>query len=168
VLDRAGSPEASPAGIEDAKAALHGWFNATHAKDLGAVRAVMNEDIVIQIPFSESGSTAEGRYRVYRGIEECVGFWAVAFKAEGESKGMMGTEITFSADGSVAFVEGHGSLTMANGRIYENRYVMRFSFAGGKVSEVREYYNPIVSAYGFRRVIAGQFYLDSIETPPTA
>jgi ketosteroid isomerase-like protein len=164
VLDRADSPEASPEGVRAAKAALRGWFDATHAKDLAAVRALMNEDIVIQIPFSESGSTAEGHYRVYRGIEECVGFWAAAFKAEGESKGMMGTEITPSTDGGIAFVEGRGSLLMANGRTYENRYVMRFSFTGGKVSEAREYDNPIVSAYGFRRKIAGQFYLDSIET----
>ena len=52
---------------------------------------------------------------------------------------------------------------MANGRTYRNRYVMRFVVEGGKVAHVREYYNPIVSAYGFRRPIAGQFYLDSLD-----
>jgi hypothetical protein len=28
---------------------------------------------------------------------------------------------------------------------------------------VREYYSPIQSAYGFRRKIAGQFYLNTLE-----
>jgi ketosteroid isomerase-like protein len=166
VLESVDDPVVDPANLKKSKEALRGWMTTVHEKDLPGVRALMAEDIVIEIPFSESGKTEDGHYRVYTGIEECCDFWAVAFQAEGDSEGMLGTEITFCADGRVAFVEGRGELSMANGRTYKNRYVMRTVFDNGKVAHVREYYNPIVSAYGFRRLIAGQFYLDSLE--PTA
>jgi hypothetical protein len=44
--------------------------------------------------------------------------------------------------------------------------VTRCVFADGKIAHVREYYNPIVSAYGFRRLIAGQFYLETLDASP--
>jgi ketosteroid isomerase-like protein len=124
----------------------------------------MAENIVIEIPFSESGITEPGHYRVYTGIEECIGFWEVAFKAEGTMYGPLDCEINFSADGRVVFVECYNHLDMTNGRTYRNRYVMRCDFDDeGKVTLVREYRNPIQCAYGFRRQVAGQFYLDTLE-----
>jgi SnoaL-like domain len=163
VLDGLIDPAPDPDNLARSKAALRGWMTTTHEKDLDGARALMADDILIEIPFNESGIVEEGHYRVYRGVEECVGFWAVAFQAEGESEGMLGCEINFTADGRVVFLEGRGILGMANGRIYKNRYVMKMNFEDGKVSHVREYYNPIQSAYGFRRKIAGQFYLDTLE-----
>ncbi len=47
-------------------------------------------------------------------------------------------------------------------RDYRNRYVMRIDFAGHRIAHCREYYNPIQSAYAFRRKIAGQFMVDSL------
>jgi ketosteroid isomerase-like protein len=162
VLDHLGERESSADECAKSRAALRGWFATTHAKDLDGVRALMTDDIVVEIPFSESGRVEDGCFRVYSGADAVCGFWATAFQAEGESEGMLGTEITMTSDGRVAFVEGRGVLSMANGRSYRNRYVMRFVLEGGKVKHVREYYNPIVSAYGFRREIAGQFFLDSL------
>jgi ketosteroid isomerase-like protein len=162
VLDTLGDPADSAEQRGKSRAALRGWFDTTHAKDLAGVRDLMTDDIVVEIPFSESGRVEDGHFRVYSGADEVCGFWAAAFRAEGESEGMLGTEITMTADGCVAFVEGRGNLLMSNGRHYRNRYVMRFVFEDGKVKHVREYYNPIVSAYGFRREIAGQHVLDSL------
>jgi ketosteroid isomerase-like protein len=162
VLDRLADPIDSPSARAQSRETLRGWFTTTHEKDLEGVRALMADDILVEIPFSESGSTADGRFRVYRGVDAVCDFWATAFKAEGESEGMLGTEITMSADGRMVFVEGRGNLSMANGRTYRNRYVMRFVIEDGKVAHVREYYNPIVSAYGFRREIAGQFIIETM------
>ncbi len=163
VLDGLTDPVDSPEVRAKARELLRGWFSTTHEKDLDGVRALMAENIQIEIPFSESGRTEDGHFRVYEGIEAACGFWATAFQAEGESAGPLGTEITQSADGRVTFVEARGHLTMANGRDYRNRYVMRFVIENGKIAHVREYYNPIVSGYAFRRQIAGQFVLDSLE-----
>jgi ketosteroid isomerase-like protein len=164
VLDGFADPRPDPENLRRSTAALRGWMTTAHQKDLDGIRTLMADDIVIELPFSESGVTDDGHFRVYRGIAECVAFWAAAFEAEGETDGMRGCELTFSADGRVAFLESRAVLTMANGRTYRNRYVVRYVFDKGKVAHVREYYNPIQSAYGFRRKIADQFYLDTLES----
>jgi ketosteroid isomerase-like protein len=163
VLDRYVDHTPDPENVKRSVEALRGWMTTVHAKDLDGVRALMADDIVIEIPFGESGVTDDGHYRVYRGVEECVGFWAVAFQAEGESSGALGCELNVTADGRVAFLEYRARLGMANGRTYKNRYVMKVAFTDGKVSHVWEYYNPIQSAYGFRRKVAGQFYLETLD-----
>jgi ketosteroid isomerase-like protein len=165
VLDRYVEPTPDPENVRRSVEALRGWMTTVHGKDLEGVRALMADNIVIEIPFGESGVTDDGHYRVYRGVEECVGFWSVAFQAEGESDGALGCEINFTADGRLAFLEYRAKLGMANGRTYKNRYVMKVEFLEGKVTHVWEYYNPIQSAYGFRRPIAGQFYLETLEGP---
>jgi hypothetical protein len=38
----------------------------------------MTDDVVTEIPFGESGKTDEGSFRVYRGLDEVLGFWATA------------------------------------------------------------------------------------------
>jgi ketosteroid isomerase-like protein len=163
VLDALVDPVADSENLKRSRQALRSWITLTHDKDLAGIRALMADDIVIEIPFSESGITEPGHYRVYTGIEECIGFWEVAFQAEGGMYGPLNCEINFTADGGVAFLECRNHLTMTNGRVYRNRYVMRTDFVNGKIAAVREYYNPIQSAYGFRRPIAGQFYLDTLE-----
>lgn len=138
------------------------WNEAVDAQDLKAVRACMADDIVLEIPFSESGQVEEGKFRRYTGVEEVTGFWATAFQAEGDSAGPCNCEITVSADGTTVFLETFGKLTMANGRDYRNRYVMKMVTREGLVAHVREYYNPIQSAYAFGRPIAGRLMVESL------
>jgi ketosteroid isomerase-like protein len=116
----------------------------------------------VEIPFSESGQVEEGKFRRYAGVEEVTGFWATAFQAEGESAGPCNSEITVSADGSRVPLETFGKLTMANGRDYRNRYLMRMVTRDGLVAHVREYYNPVQSACAFGRPIAGHFMVESL------
>ncbi len=58
-------------------------------------------------------------------------------------------EFTQGVDRNVAFAEGLGVMTMANGNPYLNRYVFRFDVEGGKIKRIREYLNPITSALAF-------------------
>lgn len=139
------------------------WNEAVDAQDLEAVRSCMAEDIVVEIPFSESGQVEDGKFRRYTGVEEVSGFWATAFQAEGDSAGPCNCEITVSADGTTVFLETYGKLTMENGREYRNRYVMKMVTRDGLVTHVREYYNPIQSAYAFGRPIAGHLMVESFE-----
>jgi ketosteroid isomerase-like protein len=162
LIDNYIHPADSPKGRATTLAALKSYFRALRGKDLETLRTLMTDDVVTEIPFGESGKTDEGSFRVYRGMDQVLDFWATAFKAEGKSHGMTETDITVNADGSRVFIEGRGHLTMASGRTYRNRYVMRFDFVRGQIKHCKEYYNPIQSAYAFGRKIAGQFTIDAL------
>lgn len=138
------------------------WHNAIGAKDLNRLKGMMDKDIVIELPFNESGKTDTESYRIYTGVEECVSFWQVAFTAEGSLHGISEIDLTIDSAGSRIFLECRGHLTMANGREYRNRYVMRLDQRDGRILRCKEYYNPIQSAYAFGRPIAGQFVLEHL------
>lgn len=138
------------------------WHNAVAAKNLAALRAMMDEAIVIELPFHESGRTDRASYRVYSGIDQCCAFWTAAFQAEGVMHGLSEIELTVDGGGERIFLECRGHLTMANGRDYRNRYVMRMDLRAGRVLRCKEYYNPIQSAYAFGRPIAGQYILEHL------
>lgn len=138
---------------------LRAWHLAIETGDLEALRAMMHEDIVIELPFSESGRTDPGFYRVYEGIAACVEFWKVAMSFEAGYHPFSDMDLTVAPDGSRIFVEARGHVTMRSGVDYRNRYVLRLDVLDGKVGRYREYYNPIISAHAFDRPIAGQFKL---------
>jgi ketosteroid isomerase-like protein len=60
MLDGLIDPAPDPENMWKSKEALRGWMTTTHDKDLDGVRALMADDIVIEIPFSESGLVEEG------------------------------------------------------------------------------------------------------------
>ena len=145
--DRADDPEQRRRTIDVVRA----YFAAIDAKDVEGTRALLSDDAVVELPFSESGRVDPGSFRVYRGIEEVMAFWATAFSLEGDSAGVLDAEVTITADGRVVFIEGFGDVIMTNGRRYRNRYVMRVTVEDDKVVTTREYYNPIISARAFGR-----------------
>ena len=57
-------------------------------------------------------------------------------------------EINQAVDPSVAFLEGRGTMRMANGNPYNNQYVFRFDvdLDSGKIKRAREYVNPVTFA----------------------
>ncbi|MBY8824296.1 nuclear transport factor 2 family protein [Sphingomonas colocasiae] len=166
VLDEAIAAYASRDTVSNAQRSaletLAKWHNAIGAKDLEVLRGMMDAGIVIELPFNESGKTDRESYRVYSGIEQCCAFWTSAFAAEGVIHGISEVDLTVDGAGARIFFECRGHLTMANGRDYRNRYVMRMDLCDGRVLRCKEYYNPIQSAYAFGRPIAGQFMLDRL------
>jgi len=155
-------PVDSPAGRKQSMAALRKYLKAVLAKDIDTVRSLMWDDVIIELPFNESGKTDQASYRIYRGMKEVLEFWNTAFKAEGDAEGLNEADITMNADGTRIFIEARGKMTMPSGREYRNRYVMRFDFHDGKLRHCKEYYNPIQSAYAFGRVVAGKYKIDSL------
>lgn len=162
ILDSIPDPVDSPEGRRTMRELIRGWFTTVRAKDLAGLLALLSADVVIELPFDESGRTEEGGFRRYRGVDEVRGFWEAAFRAEGKSHGQTSAELTLSADGRVAFLESRGNLTMASGKSYRNRYVFRFVAENGKLIHVREYYNPITSAYAFGRPVAGKHLIEEL------
>ena len=162
IIDGYVAPQDSPEGRKTALDLLRAWSNGIKTKDLEGLRALMHPEIVIELPFNESGKTDQASYRIYRGVQACVEFWAVAFKAEGQMHDQSETELSLMADGSRLFLETRGHLTMSDGKEYRNRYVMRMDFRDGKVLHCKEYYNPIQSAYAFGRPVAGKYMIDAL------
>ena len=130
-------------------------------KDKASKLAVISDDMVLEIPFNESGKTEEGSFRRYTGKSEIVSFIDTAFAAE-KSVRLVSAEYIVSADGQTVFVEARGEVEMTSGKLYKNRYVLRFDIDNGKIKCLREFYNPITSAVAFGRPIAGQVTLDTL------
>lgn len=162
VIDGYVSPPDDPAGRARALATLRAWHLGIENSDLPLLESLMHPDIVIQLPFSESGRTEEGHYRVYKGKAACVEFWRVASTFEGESRPFTDMDLTVNPDGSRLFLEMRGDITMQSGVEYRNRYVLRVDFEDGRIRGYREYYNPIISAHAFGRPIAGQFKIERL------
>tara|TARA_R110002124_G_scaffold102957_2_gene251411 strand:- start:11038 stop:11478 length:441 start_codon:yes stop_codon:yes gene_type:complete len=143
----------------DAIALVKEWIRGDLEQDKAAKEAVIADDVILEIPFSESGRTDEGYFRRYTGRAEVLGFVDTAFAAE-KNVEIVDPSYSLSADGSDVFVECYGNVEMTSGQMYRNRYVMRFKVSDNKIVLIREYYNPIVSAIAFQREIAGQVTLD--------
>lgn len=144
-----------PSALEVAKE----WIRGDLEKDKPGKLAIISDDIVLELPFSESGRTEEGYFRRYSGPVEVSGFIDAAFAME-KSAEIIDPQYFQADDGESVFVEAFGRVEMTSGRIYRNRYVMHFRVVDGKIVLLREYYNPIVSAIAFQRPIAGQVILD--------
>jgi Phenazine biosynthesis protein A/B len=60
---------------------------------------------------------------------------------------MVDRQTFITDDGATVFVEGRGDLILKQtGQPYRNIYVFRFSISDGKITEIREYANPVIYA----------------------
>jgi ketosteroid isomerase-like protein len=155
-------PSDSPIGRRAAKDAILRFFKAVATRDAAAIADVITEDAVHEIPFSESGSTAPGGFRRYVGTAEVVDFWMTTTANGLKNLGAEEVELSITGDGSRVFIEQRGNMILSDGREYRNRYVFRFSIRDGRISHVREYVNPVIAAYAFRRKIANSFIVETL------
>lgn len=156
------SPPDDPGARELALNLLRLWHVGIEHHDFALLENLMHPDVVIELPFNESGKTEPGGYRIYEGVQACVEFWRAAAQFEGEMRPFEDTDLTISPDGARVFLEARGDVTMRSGILYRNRYVLRLDIEDGKVRRYREYYNPITSAHAFGRPIAGQFLIEKL------
>lgn len=152
----------SPTARRVCKDAVRRFLRAVAAADMEALRGASTPGVIYEFPFSEIGSIEPGRFRQYKGIEEVIGLWTQNSGAGIKNAGPQDVELSVLADGSRLFIEQRGDLTMGDGRPYRNRYVFRFDVSDGLVSHVREYLNPVISAYAFQRPIADGLMIDTL------
>jgi len=155
-------PADSAAGPRLAKDAILRFFKAVATRDAAALAQSITDDAVYEIPFSESGSTEPGGFRRYVGVAEVVGFWMATTENGPKSLGAEDVELSITADGSRVFIEQRGNMVLRDGRPYRNKYVFRFSIRDGRVNHVREYFNPVIAAYAFKRKIANSFIVETL------
>ncbi len=63
------------------------YWAAVLGQDADSLRPLYSDDVLVELPFSESGRVEEGYFRSFRGIDEVMAFWATAFMLEGEDGG---------------------------------------------------------------------------------
>lgn len=155
-------PPFSPEGRRRAKDAILRFFRAIAARDMAALAEGLTEDVVYEMPFSETGSTEPGQFRCFTGRAEVVAFWEQTSATGLRSLPPEDVELSITADGGRVFIEQRGNMTTADGKAYRNRYVFRFDITDGRVRHVREYINPIISAYAFARPVANAFMIEKL------
>lgn len=122
------------------------YLRALCAHDKPGIMAVLAPDFALEVPSNLSGTNdmADSWY----GLEAADANFDTAFRIIAVTA-FSELEFTPGQNPDIAFAEGLGAMTMANGRPYNNRYVFRFDSRDGKLVRVREYVNPITSAIAF-------------------
>jgi ketosteroid isomerase-like protein len=69
-------PVDDPVARRAGKDAVKRFFKAVAAGDMTALGEAVTDDVVYQLPFSESGSTEPGHFRHFSGRAEVVAFLA--------------------------------------------------------------------------------------------
>jgi ketosteroid isomerase-like protein len=156
-------PQDDPVARRAAKDAVRNFFKAIGTGNLESLATAVTDDVIYEFPFSETGSTEPGKYRRYVGRDEVLELWSGNSDLGIQNHGAEDVELSVLGDGSRLFIEQRGNLTMGNGRHYRNRYIFRFDIQDGLVSGIREYFNPIISAYAFERPIAGGQRIDFLD-----
>lgn len=155
-------PADSPKGRRAGKDAVLTFFKSVATKNRAAFTANLTDDVIHEIPFSESGSTEPGQYRHFEGKQAVVDFWMSVADGNLEVGRTEDVDLSVNADGSRIFIEQRGNITMPSGKIYRNRYVFRFDIRDGKVCHSKEYFNPVTAAYAFDRPIAGRLIVKEL------
>jgi ketosteroid isomerase-like protein len=155
-------PQDSAEGRRRGKDAVRAFLKAIAVSDMKSLAVAVTDDVIYEMPFSETGSTDPGGFRRYAGAAEVVEFWRGMSGSGIKSASSEDVELSISGDGSRVFIEQRGNMTMPDGKPYRNRYVFRFDIRDGRVSHVREYLNPIISAYAFERPIANALMIKSL------
>jgi len=56
----------------------------------------------------------------------------------------------------------HLQVTQGSDGKLNKSWLFRFSIRDGRISHVREYFNPVIAAYAFRRKIANAFIIETL------
>jgi ketosteroid isomerase-like protein len=143
------------------------YVEAFGNKNKDTIMALVSDETVVEMPFNESGLVEDGNIRAFSGLAQLDAFFdgvMKVFAADDHIK-MDYLDISEANDGRTIFLECRGGARLGNDRNYRNRYCMRFDFNDGKIVRLREYYNPIATAYSFDRLLAGRFRLESLGEP---
>lgn len=117
--------------------AVDEFFRALSERDLSIASAVLTKEAVEIIPLAK-------RLPIHHnGLLE-----AAEDELNVTKDRVLAIENPFRIDdGATVFVEGRGDLVLKQtGQPYRHIYVFRFSISDGKITEIREYANPVIYA----------------------
>ena len=113
-------------------------IKAVETQDIDKFNQLVAEDIVFELPFSQSEAT------VFKGREQVNGYINNIFNVFSQSR-FVDTVIRESKFDNVVIVETKGDFIIAsNQKPYQNRYVFFVELQKGQIISIREYSNPLV------------------------
>lgn len=124
--------------------AVEEFFRTLSDRDALIASAVLSEEAVLTIPFALAGGTDPER--VFIGRDAILGYLKMVL--ENFTQAAVIDRKTFITDDcATVFVEGRGDLIQkSSGQPYRNLYVFRFTISDGKITDIREYGNPVIYA----------------------
>ena len=124
--------------------AVDEFFRALSDRDVSIASAVFTDKTVEIIPLAMAGGTEPEH--VFDGKDAVLGYLQTIL--DNFKQAVMADRKTFiTDDGATVFVEGRGDLILKKtGQPYNNVYVFKFSISDGKITEIREYANPVIYA----------------------
>jgi ketosteroid isomerase-like protein len=127
---------------------VRAFLTRMEQKDTDGMLALLTDDSVMECVLGLDGDNAPRRF--WDGMAGARDHYIRAFDAV-ESIEFADVSINQTLDANLVFAEALGSMTMSNGRPYDNRYVFRFELRDGKIAMLREYCNPVTAAISFER-----------------
>jgi ketosteroid isomerase-like protein len=124
--------------------AVDEFFRALSERDVSIASAVLAKERVEIIPLAMAGGTDPER--VFDGKDAVFGYLQLILD-NFDQVVLVDRQTFITDDGTTVFVEGQGDLiSKQTGQPYRNIYVFRFSISDGKITEIREYANPVIYA----------------------
>ena len=118
----------------------HRLLDALENKDLTAVKRLMADTVTLTLPMALSGDREAAAHFV--GKDQVLGYLGQLFTGM-SVVAFNQVRVTVSEDGQTTFVQANGDFVTADGRRYENVYVIRYDWRNGRVQHAEEYANPV-------------------------
>ncbi len=129
-------------GRHDRSAAklTHRILDALEQKDLTTVRRLTSDNATLTLPMALSGD--RGATARFVGEDQVLGYIGQLFTGMSVIE-FNQVRVTTSDDGQTTFVQANGDFVTADGRPYENVYVIRYDWRHGQLQHAEEYANPV-------------------------
>jgi len=150
VVAAGGLADATPAQAEPPAAVAARFFTALEARDPAALRALLAPEATNVLPYTASGDTAPAAMRRFEGRGQVMGYFTGALERIAEVR-FTDSETVVGSDGVSVVVENRGDMVLADGRAYRNHYVWRLRVEDGRITAIREFFNPVTAALAFGR-----------------
>jgi ketosteroid isomerase-like protein len=121
-------------------------------KDTEALAAALHPLVVLAHPLALSGDRNDAAR--WQGKDQVLGYFRGAFTMMGRIH-FINRRVSVTGGGRTSFVQADGDLTTADGRLYENVYVFRIDWRGGRASAIEEYANPLTFCQTFHNPLCG-------------
>jgi ketosteroid isomerase-like protein len=137
----------------NAPAALVGaYLAALQRKDVEALRALVTDDFVLEVPLDAGGTNDPGNALAWRGVEDYLTNYCAIFPRIAALR-FRDVAIRPTTDAETVYAEAYGDMLLSDGKPYRNRYVFRFDLRDGRIAGLMEFCNPVTSAIAFGRAL---------------
>jgi ketosteroid isomerase-like protein len=121
-------------------------------KDTEAVAATLHPQVMLAHPLALSGNRNDAVR--WQGKDQVLGYFGGAFTMMGRIR-FANRRVSVAGGGATSFVQADGDLTTADGRPYQNVYIFRIDWRGGRAIAIEEYANPLTFCQTFNNPQCG-------------